>query len=116
MRPRLLNIAAGLSLLVCLAAVALWVRSYSCADEIIYQGASRAVMLRSYGGSPWVIRSPVMLDAPGWGHIFGSRFYLRWAEGAQGAWRVPFLSVCVWAAVLPFWRFLLPRVRRRGGH
>jgi hypothetical protein len=119
MRRRLLNIAAGLSLLVCLAVVTLWVRSYSCADEIIYQGARRAVMFRSYAGSFWVIRSAVMLDSPGWGHIFGSRFYLGWAEGAQGAWRVPFVSVFVWTAVLPFWRFLLPwvrgwRARKRG--
>jgi hypothetical protein len=111
-----LNIAAGVSVTLCFAVAAVWVRSYWCADEVTYRGPAQAVRLRSYGGNIYVIASRFMLALPGWTHIFNARYYPAesgWMDQADLTWRAPYFSLFVWSAALPYWRFFLPWVRNR---
>jgi hypothetical protein len=116
MRRRLLNTAAVFSLLLSIAIVALWLRSYWCSDEITYRGPTQAIKFRSYDGSFYFITSRFMVVLPGWTHIFNSRHYPAesgWMDQADLTWRAPFLSLFIWTAALPFWMFVLPYVRAR---
>jgi hypothetical protein len=68
----------------------------------------------SFDGSLYFIRSRFMMALPGWTHIFNSKYYPSesgWMDFEDLTWRVPFLSLLTWSAILPFWRFLLPWAR-----
>jgi hypothetical protein len=116
MPRRLLNCLTALSLLLCVAVAALWVRSYGCSDEITYRGPKEAVKIRSNGGTFYFIRSRFKLVIPGWSHIFNSRYYPAesgWLDRADVTWRAPYFSLFTWTALLPGWRYLLPWLRAR---
>jgi hypothetical protein len=109
-KRRLFNLAAAVSLGMMLAAVALWVRSYRCCDEVTYRGDALAWRLRSYDGALYLIESRFMMSLPGWSRIFNSKSYPAesgWTDQPDLTLRVPFLSLLVWTATFPYCRFLL---------
>jgi hypothetical protein len=118
MRRRILDIAAGLSLMLCVAITVVWARSYWCSDEITYRGQTQAIKFRSYEGNFYFIESRFMVVLPGWTHIFNSRYHPAesgWVDQADLTWRAPFFSLFVWSALPAYWRFGLPWVAARQG-
>jgi hypothetical protein len=115
-KRRLFNVMAAMSLALCISVTALWSRSYWYSDEITYRGPVNAIKLRSYYGTFYFITSRFMVVLPGWTHIFDSRYYPEesgWTDQADVIWRAPYLSMFVWSALPPYWRFLLRWVGRR---
>src|SRR5437764_6571103 len=115
-RRWLFNLATAVSLGLCMAVTAVWLRSYWCCDEITYRGPTQAIRCRSYDGSFYLITSRFMMVLPGWTHIFNSRDQPAesgWRDRADLTWRAPFFSLFVWSAVLPWCRFFLPWARGR---
>src|SRR4051812_133091 len=112
---RCVNLAAAVSLVVCVAVLLLWGRSYLCSDEITYRGQTEAVRLRSFAGWIEIIRSRFMMSIPG-------LWFLVNARNQRGSMLVdmpditlsiPYFSLFAWTAALPAWRFGLPLLRRR---
>ena len=116
MKRALSNIFTSMSLLICVAIVALWLRSCWFCDEITYRGPTQAIRFRSYDGSLYLITSRFMVCLPGWTCILNSKYFPAesgWMDQADLTWRVPFLSLSVWTAALPYWRFLIPWIKSR---
>jgi hypothetical protein len=126
MRLRLFNfLAAGLSLFVCVATAALWVRSHSVADQFARSGADGYVLISSDRGAlAYVVvsESPPAGGATGWrwnkayGGSFGGGFdatagssVANWTVGSasyrQRAWWIGHCIIALAAAVLPSVRF-----------
>ncbi|HEX3357502.1 MAG TPA: hypothetical protein VHS31_11070, partial [Tepidisphaeraceae bacterium] len=114
-RRRLFTCLTILSLFLCLATVALWVRSFWCADEITYRGLTEAFGLRSYEGNLYFVLSRFMIILPGWTHILNSRrsFPDDWTDLPDLTWRVPYLSFFIWSTAIPYCSLLLPLVKSR---
>src|SRR5688500_11138269 len=91
MRRRLLNLLTALSLLLCVAVVALWVRSYAKADFVGYKPALALISCR---GAVWI----------GWGRWSpGHGFYLR--SDAASRWQI---------SDAPWWPFRIGRGSAEG--
>ncbi len=111
---RCFNIAAGLSLILGIAILMLWMRSYICTDEITYRGPVYAFRVRSIDGWLCLIESRYLMSVDRWVYLFNAR-------SAGGLFvdmpdlqlNVPYFSLFVWSSVLPFGRFLIPELRRR---
>jgi hypothetical protein len=120
-RP-LLNTAAVLSLFLCVAVLALWLRSEWYTDQIVYGGSAESLLFRSYHGVFYFKTSRFMDATPGWTHTFDSGYRETesgWMDKPDLIVCVPFFSFFVWTALLPSWRLLFPwlkvRERRRKG-
>ena len=66
MKRRLLNLLTGLSLLLCIATVALWVRSYGTSDAALHR-SERLVRVHSGGGGIVVSRVELFHRRGTWG-------------------------------------------------
>ena len=73
MRRRLLNILTALSLLLCVAVAALWVRSYWRVHGVAFEGAAGTRGAVSRGGALYFIREPPGVGVPpaGWVWLSG---------------------------------------------
>jgi hypothetical protein len=126
MKCRLLNLLTALSLLLCVAVCALWVRSYFVQDMLyvpvgrhtaVIQSASGqlfTIVVRQSIGARWLRQGPT---APDGASRTGALVHLRWDFGSRS--RSQYLILPHWPvaalAALPFVVRALIRRRRRGG-
>jgi hypothetical protein len=116
MKRRVTHFLTIVSLLLCAALTALWVRSHWCCDEVTYRGPTEAIRFRSYDGDFYFITSRFMVCLPGWTWIYDSKYSPAesgWMDQADLTWRIPFFSLFVWTAAVPYWRLVIPWIRSR---
>ena len=95
MKRRMFNFAAGVSLVLCVATVALWVRSYRAGDsspKVVVHGREYDAFT-SLGGI-LITSSPVVADID----IRTTRFFVTYWERPQISWTTGILNGD------PFWR------------
>ena len=103
-----------LSLLVCLGATALWVRSYWVADQIRFGPETRVRVVRSYDGKLEYLVSRFARPAPAWSSVpAGADLPSHWYFWDDVHVIVPYFAVVVVTSLLPVERWLVPRLRRR---
>jgi hypothetical protein len=111
---RCINIASALSLTLGVAILLLWMRSYLCTDEITYRGPVYAFRARSIDGWLCLIESRYLMSVDRWVFLFNARSAgSLLVDMPDLQLNVPFFSLVVWLSILPFWRFLIPVLRRR---
>jgi hypothetical protein len=93
-KRRLVTLAAAASLLLCVAAVALWVRSYRQADVVYFETSRDTVAVTSVRGEIEVTQSPPNKSIPG---------TIRDRYGHESLSGTSFMSVTesVWYSSLP---------------
>jgi hypothetical protein len=121
MRQTFLNLAAGLSLVLCAVGATFWVRSYQFTNS----QTGESLSFRRSDPRWWVVshRGGLTLcrqngkewgkefgDVAGLGFVFGG---LRGPEGSLWNLRVPYGFVCGALLVGPVWRMIAVRRRRR---
>jgi hypothetical protein len=112
LRRILLNGLTVLSLLLAIATAGLWVRSYSCADEITYRGPTQAFRLWSSSGAFHLIGSRFMTHLPGfWITLYSRSVPGPFIDRPDWTLRIPFASLIIWLVALPWFRWAIPLVR-----
>ena len=102
-KPRLLNLAAGVSLLLAIAILFLWVRSHYLADQIVSgSGPWRWLIISSHGVFQ-IARSHANGTAPGtiW-YVFDSWQY----PVRRGSPLFFVINTTGWAIGVPYWLFI----------
>src|SRR5450755_2180584 len=101
-----------LSLILCAATLTLWVRSEFLCDEYTYRSTVGTKTVRSFDGAIEFFTSRFNVFDSGW--VIGYHFVPAesgWADLSDIRLTVPYFSIFVWTAALPFWRYLLPWIR-----
>src|ERR1700722_4129473 len=99
-------------LVLCLATSALWIRSEFFDDEYTYRSPKGATTVRSFDGAIEFFTSRFNSKPVGW--TIGVHFYpaeTGWMDVADMRLTVPYFSIFVWTAAMPFGFYFLPWVR-----
>lgn len=113
-KRRLLNLLTGGSLLLCVAVVVLWVRSYSGADHFALRHGGKVWVIRSYHGECEYMFSRFAATRGGWSRTDErrDRRLILFDDWPDWHWHHSHLALLSATLVLPAWQFLIGIPRR----